>query len=222
MPPFTILHVCVGNICRSPMSERLLAQRLRHHVGVAADQLYLNHGAGTGPWHVGEPMNAPAARQIRERGGDATNFRARHLAGELVDLSDLIVCATAEQVEFVGSLRPDAVARTFVLGELGRLLTAIDLTVLPPWPSGDADAAQGAHDRGTALVVAADAARDGGAVWGSSGDQRAASRRSDDLDDPWGMDDRAFARVADLIERTMTPLAAALTAADSPTGPRRS
>jgi protein-tyrosine phosphatase len=27
MAPFTVLHVCMGNICRSPMAERLLAAR---------------------------------------------------------------------------------------------------------------------------------------------------------------------------------------------------
>jgi protein-tyrosine phosphatase len=67
------------------------------------------------------------------------------------------------------------------------------------------------YDRGVALVVAADAARGGGAVWGSDGKQRERSRRADDLDDPWGMNDREFARVADEIERTVVPLAAALT-----------
>lgn len=207
MPPFTVLHVCVGNICRSPMAERLLAAALSRRTGDGWEKLYLSHGAGTGAWHVGEPMNAPAARQVVARGGDATGFRARKISGDMIDSSDLILCATSEQVAYVLELRPDAAHRTFVLGEFGRLLRRVDLKVLPP--SGDTP--DPAFDRGVALVVAVDAARGGGAVWGSDGNRREPSRRADDLADPWGMADREFARVADEIEQTIVPLAAALT-----------
>ena len=207
MPPFTILHVCVGNICRSPMAERLLALALRRRAGDRVEELYLSHGAGTGSWHVGEPMNAPAAKQLHLRGGHATGFRARRLSTAMIDSSDLILCATAQQVKDTLELRPDAAHRTFVLGEFGRLLAQIDFKVLPPWDG----TAQAAYDRGVALVVAIDAARGGGAVWGSDGERRMPSMRTDDLADPWGMADREFARVADEIEQTVVPLASALT-----------
>lgn len=207
MPPFTVLHVCLGNICRSPMAERLLLLALRRRVGDLVDKLYVSHGAGTGSWHVGEPMNAPAARQVIARGGDASGFRARRISGSMIDSSDLVLCATAEQVAHVLSMRPDAAAKTFVLGEFGRLLSMVDLDVLPPAGTTPEEA----YDRGVALVVAVDAARGGGAVWGSDGQRRVPPLQSDDLDDPWGMSDREFARVADEIERTVVPLAAALT-----------
>jgi protein-tyrosine phosphatase len=42
VPPFTVLHVCMGNICRSPMAERLLALAVRER---AAAQV----GAPAGP-----------------------------------------------------------------------------------------------------------------------------------------------------------------------------
>jgi protein-tyrosine phosphatase len=189
------------------MAERLLALALRRRVGDQVEQLYLSHGAGTGSWHVGEPMNAPAARQLLMRGGMADGFLARRLTGSMIDISDLILGATAQQVKDALALRPDAAHKTFVLGEFGRLLGAIDLNVLPP-SDGSPEAA---YDRGVALVVAVDAARGGGAVWGSDGDSRRRPQRTDDLDDPWGMADREFARVADEIEQTVVPLAAALT-----------
>ena len=207
MPPFTVLHVCVGNICRSPMAERLLARALKERGGDGVEKMYLNHGAGTGAWHVGEPMNSPAARELFNRGADNAGFKARRIGGDLIDMSDLVLCATSEQVEAVREIRPEAIHRTFVLGEFGRLLQRVDLTILPP-AGGAPDSA---YDRGVALVVAVDAARGGGAVWGSDGEQREPSRRSDDLADPWGMSDREFTRVADEIERTIRPLAAALT-----------
>src|SRR5690348_8345302 len=138
MPPFTVLHVCMGNICRSPMAERLL-------VAAAGDGELLVHSAGTGGWHEGAPMDRSAARQVLARGGDVAGFRARKLRGDHIDASDLILTATAEQVEFVLSLRPDAAARTFVLGEFGRLLASIDVDALPSGP---------VYDRGVALVEA--------------------------------------------------------------------
>jgi protein-tyrosine phosphatase len=196
VPPFTVLHVCVGNICRSPMAERLFVRALRERVGDQVEQRYLSHGAGTGSWHVGEAMNPPAAAQLLARGAVADGFRARRVSGDMIDTADLVLCATAEQVEDVLDLRGDAEHRTFVLGEFGRLLAEVDLAELPPFGA----TAESAYVRGVALVAAVDKVRDG-----------QPSLRSDNLADPWGMAEREFARVADQIEQTVVPLAAALT-----------
>jgi protein-tyrosine phosphatase len=209
--PFTVLHVCVGNICRSPMAERLLVFALRQRIGDGVEEFYISHGAGTGAWHEGEPMNPPAARELLARGADAEGFTARKVSRALVDVSDLVLCATSEQVDYVLRLRREAAGRTFVLGEFGRLLAKTDLSILP----APADTTGWARDRGVALVSAVDAVRGGGAVWGSMGESRKPSRRSDDLADPYGMTDQEFAKVADEIERTVVPLAAALTGAAS-------
>lgn len=202
MPPFTVLHVCMGNICRSPMAERLLMLAVRNRLaakGVDADQfaeeLLHSHSAGTGGWHAGEGMNPPAARQVRSRGGQVTGFAARQLLAEHVDAADLVVTATGEQREYVEALRPDAATRTFVLGEFGRLLTDVDAGSLPE--AGVVP--QAVYARGVALVRAVDAARRG-----------AVALPTDDLDDPWGRGDRYFSRVADEIEETLRPLAALL------------
>jgi protein-tyrosine phosphatase len=190
VPPFSVLHVCMGNICRSPMAERLLHLAVRERVGDKADALLLSHSAGTGGWHAGEPMNPPAARELRRRGGDDAGFAARRLLGEHVDAADLVLTATAEQVDFVVGLRPDAQPRTFVFGEFGRLLSIVDSRALPP-PSVEPD---GVYARGVALVEAADAARAG-----------ALPEPSDELDDPWGRGDSVFQRVAGEIDATVRP-----------------
>ncbi|MEE6257713.1 arsenate reductase/protein-tyrosine-phosphatase family protein [Plantactinospora sonchi] len=207
MPPFTVLHVCMGNICRSPMAERLLAlavrERLARRVGAGAapvdatlaDQLVHSHSAGTGGWHAGEEMNPPAARQVRARGGDTEDFGARKLRSEHIDAADLVLTATADQQEYVVALRPDAAGRTFVLGEFGRLLAGVDAGALPP--AGDTP--DEVYARGVALVEAVHAAR-----------SHASPLPADDLDDPWGRGEQCFSRVADEIEETVQPLAAVL------------
>ncbi|WP_200206873.1 arsenate reductase/protein-tyrosine-phosphatase family protein [Micromonospora coerulea] len=201
MPPFTVLHVCMGNICRSPMAERLLLLAVRERLGrlgvdpTRSDELLHSHSAGTGGWHAGEEMNPPAARQVLSRGGDVAGFAARKLRSDLIDAADLVLTATADQQEYVVALRPDAAARTFVLGEFGRLLAAVDATGLPA-VEATPDAV---YARGVALVAAADAARQG-----------ASALPGDDLDDPWGRGDQCFSRVADEIEETVHPLAGVL------------
>ena len=200
MPPFTVLHVCMGNICRSPMAERLLALAVRQRLsrvpaGAATPDpqaLVLSHSAGTGGWHDGEEMNPPAARQVRARGGDPEGFAARKLLSEHIDAADLVLTATADQQDYVVALRADAESRTFVLGEFGRLLPMVDPATLP---GGDLTP-DDVYARGVALVAAVDAARRG-----------AAPLPADDLDDPWGRGDQTFSRVADEIEETVVPLA---------------
>ncbi len=184
------------------MAERLLVLAARERLarrGDAApglvDDLLHSHSAGTGGWHAGEEMNPPAARQVTGRGGDTEGFAARKLRSEHIDAADLVLTATADQQEFVSVLRPDAGSRTFVLGEFGRLLPAVDLAGLPA--AGVTPAA--VYARGVALVEAVDAVRAG-----------AGPLAADDLDDPWGRGDQCFGRVADEVEETVRPLAAAL------------
>ncbi|MET7877368.1 phosphotyrosine protein phosphatase [Micromonospora profundi] len=201
MPPFTVLHVCMGNICRSPMAERLLALAVRERLArrgedpARAEELLHSHSAGTGGWHAGEEMNPPAARQVIGRGGAVEGFAARKLRSDHIDAADLVLTATADQQEYVVALRPDAAARTFVLGEFGRLLAAVDVAALPVAQATP----EGVYARGVALVAAANDNRLGASVL-----------PTDDLDDPWGRGDQCFSRVADEIEETVHPLAAAL------------
>jgi protein-tyrosine phosphatase len=201
VPPFTVLHVCMGNICRSPMAERLLALAVRERLvrrsqdPAGAEELLYSHSAGTGGWHAGEEMNPPAARQVVDRGGDVDGFAARKLRSDHIDAADLVLTATADQQEYVVALRPDAAARTFVLGEFGRLLAAVDVTALPAAEATP----EAVYARGVALVAAAHDKRLG-----------ASALPTDDLDDPWGRGDQCFTRVADEIEETVHPLAAAL------------
>jgi protein-tyrosine phosphatase len=193
--PFTVLHVCMGNICRSPMAERLLARAVRDRAGEAGEQLVRSVSAGTGGWHEGEEMNPPAARQLQSRGGVDTGFAARKLRGDFIDAADLIFTATADQYDYVVALRPDAADRTFVMGEFGRLLGAVDPASLPP---GEAKP-DAVYARGVAIVEAVHRLRDG-----------APPLPGDDLDDPWGRGDQTFQRIGDEIEDTTVPFATLL------------
>jgi protein-tyrosine phosphatase len=207
MPPLAVLHVCMGNICRSPMAERQLVlaaqQRLaKMEATTELGDLLVSFSAGTGGWHEGEEMNPPAARQIQLRGGSVDGFTARKLTTAHLQQADLILTATADQLDYVHALRPNAVDRTFVLRHLARLLARIDPAALPP-PGTDPEVFSA---RAAAVVEAVRRAR---------GDEAAVAE--DDLDDPWGRGDQTFARIADEIDEAVYALVDALL----PVGHRR-
>ena len=98
--PFAVLHVCTGNICRSPMSERILD-------GLTGDDVF-NHGAGISAFHEGDPMHANSTRELEDRGFDAGGYRARHIEREHVEASDLILVATVTHREYIADRFPEA------------------------------------------------------------------------------------------------------------------
>jgi protein-tyrosine phosphatase len=117
--PFRILFVCTGNMCRSPLAERLTASWLSR-AGTAAI------GVASAGTHavVGAPMYGDSATVLRRLGGDASGFTARQLTGQIIDDADLILTAARMHREIVIGLRPAAAARTFTLREFAGLVAA--------------------------------------------------------------------------------------------------
>lgn len=182
-PPFTVLCVCTGNICRSPLIERLFAAGLRERLGAGAADLVVR-SAGT--WGLdGADMEPFAARALRSLGGDASDFQARELAVEMVAEADLVLCATREHRGAAVSMVPRAAARTFTVREFDRLCAALSATDLPAGPL---------LARAAALVGAA--AQQRGLI-------RPEAPDDDDLPDPIGAPASVFALSAGQIEAAL-------------------
>nr|WP_267909208.1 low molecular weight protein-tyrosine-phosphatase [Antrihabitans sp. YC2-6] len=60
-----VSFICTGNICRSPMAEKIFAAHLQR-AGLA-DRVRLS-SAGTGSWHVGDPADDRAVDVLRKAG----------------------------------------------------------------------------------------------------------------------------------------------------------
>ncbi len=91
MPPDprrSILFVCLGNICRSPLAEGVF----RHRVAEAGLQdRFRIASAGTGGWHVGDPPD-PRSRAVAEaRGVSLEGQTAQRVSPSDFDDFDLIV-----------------------------------------------------------------------------------------------------------------------------------
>jgi protein-tyrosine phosphatase len=97
----SVLFVCMGNICRSPLAEGALrAEADRLGLDVAVDS------AGTGGWHAGEPPDARAIAAARRGGVDIAHLRARKVTRADFDRFDHIVALDAENLADLIALRP--------------------------------------------------------------------------------------------------------------------
>lgn len=108
-----LLVVCVGNVCRSPLAERLLRARLPEGFEVTS--------AGVGAL-VDQPMDPDAAAELRGRGGSDEGFAARRLTPAMVERADLVLTATRDIRSRVLEEAPVALHRTFTIKELAALL----------------------------------------------------------------------------------------------------
>jgi protein-tyrosine phosphatase len=81
-----ILMICLGNICRSPLAEGILKDK------IAKNNLdWIVDSAGTGGWHVGEKPDSRSIAVARKHNIDLTYQRARQFQAADLDAFDLIL-----------------------------------------------------------------------------------------------------------------------------------
>jgi len=79
--PVSVLFVCMGNICRSPLAEGVFRKAVED---AGASDRFATESAGTGSWHVGEPpdrrMSETAVRHgVSLEGQTARQFQRMDL-----------------------------------------------------------------------------------------------------------------------------------------------
>ena len=116
---FHVSFICSGNICRSPIAEKVFAHEVER-AGLA-DRVQVT-SAGTGSWHVGDPADSRAAALLAEHGYLDAHV-ARQVDDELLD-ADLLVALDAGHLRALRRIAPDP--------ERVRLLRSFD----PDAPAG--------------------------------------------------------------------------------------
>jgi protein-tyrosine phosphatase len=119
--PVRILTVCTGNVCRSPVAERLLQAGL--------DQVlpggFEVRSAGTRAL-VGDPVQPLSADIIRTFGGTSEGFAARQLTGKVLRKVDLVLAMSSAHRGEVLQLDASLLKRTFTIREFARMLDVLE------------------------------------------------------------------------------------------------
>ena len=168
----SILVVCTGNICRSPMAEGFLRAALRARFGDAEPAV---SSAGTMGLE-GSAAMPEGVEAARELGSDIAGHRARRVTILMASQADLLLCMASDHREMLARSAPELASRAFTMKELVRLLETL------PAPELHADPASL-----PSRVAAAEQARRAGVVPVS---------RDDDVADPLGQPFEAYRATA--------------------------
>lgn len=100
---FTVAVVCSGNICRSPIGEKVLQAAFQD--AELGDQVRVE-SFGTGGWHVGDRADS-RAEAVLAKAGYPTEHRARQITPEDLTRIDLVLAADAGHLHELHGLAAD-------------------------------------------------------------------------------------------------------------------
>lgn len=127
--PIRILMVCLGNICRSPLAEGILASKLPKNK-------FIVDSAGTGHWHVGEQPDKRSIQTAQKHGIDITNQRAMLFKPSFFDLYDYIYVMDNSNYADVIQLAPNEMGKQKVKLILNELFPGENVDVPDPYFNG--------------------------------------------------------------------------------------
>ncbi|MDM9621387.1 low molecular weight protein-tyrosine-phosphatase [Rhizobium sp. S96] len=105
MKRISILFVCMGNICRSPLAEGIFTH-LAAEAGLS--ERFAVDSAGTGGWHEGEPPDHRSIAIARKYGVDISAQRARRIRKADFSAFDMILAMDRDNVADLLRIAPSA------------------------------------------------------------------------------------------------------------------
>jgi protein-tyrosine phosphatase len=112
--PVKILMVCLGNICRSPLAEGILASKL-------PKEKFIVDSAGTGSWHIGHAPDERSIAVAKKNGLIISNQKGRQFSKKDFDQFDYIYVMDNSNYDNVIALAesPEQIAKVqLILNEL--------------------------------------------------------------------------------------------------------
>ena len=124
----TILFVCTGNTCRSPLAQAITRKILAEQLHVPEKELersgYTVHSAGVMAY-PGAPATPHAVHAARELGADLSQHRARILTPHLINQADVIFAMGENHAEVIKTLVPTADKKVDTLDPVGEIADPI-------------------------------------------------------------------------------------------------
>ena len=128
----SILFICHGNICRSPMAEFVMKDILRRHL---PEEKYCVESAATSREEIGNPIYPPVRRVLKDMGVAFDSKKtARQVTASDYDRFDLLVCMDKQNIRNLERIIPN--------DPFGKICRLMDFTEHPrdvadPWYTGD-------------------------------------------------------------------------------------
>ncbi len=97
----SVLFVCLGNICRSPLAEAALRQEC-----AGSGLTVIIDSAGTGDWHAGQPPDERAQAVAARNGVDIGHLRARQVTPSDFHDFDHVIALDNQNLRDLAALRP--------------------------------------------------------------------------------------------------------------------
>jgi protein-tyrosine phosphatase len=132
--PYRIALVCLGNICRSPIAEVVLTEKLAR---AGLDDRVEVSSAGTGGWHVGEPMDRRAAAILAAHGYDGSEHLASQFESHWHDEHDLVLAMDESNHADLLDLVEGEGSRLRMFRDFDPRATGSDRDVPDPYYGGD-------------------------------------------------------------------------------------
>jgi len=135
--PVRLCFVCLGNICRSPTAEGVMAA-LVAEAGLS-DRIVVD-SAGTGSWHRGELPDPRARAEARRRGVELTSRASTFQRGDAGAYDLVLAMDHANRTDLLDRTDPEHRSRIRLLREFDPALADDDRwggEVPDPWAGGD-------------------------------------------------------------------------------------
>ncbi|MEN9990821.1 MAG: hypothetical protein RLZZ224_523 [Verrucomicrobiota bacterium] len=106
----SVLFVCTGNTCRSPMAEGLFRKEVsdRGHWVVAS--------AGVAA-SVGSKESRETAKVLQAHGAELTSFRSQQVSAELIEQADAVFAMTLGHLEVLEDEFPEYTDKFYLVGD---------------------------------------------------------------------------------------------------------
>lgn len=110
----SIVFICSGNICRSPMAHYYMRKRL---CDLGVENKYCITSCGTEA-NTGERATKYALYTISQYGVDMSKHRATNIKDANIENADYIICMTKMHYNFITGQYPNLVDKVYILKEM--------------------------------------------------------------------------------------------------------